>query len=99
MLFSYDAFGETNFARENLRLMALGQKENGLLELCSPAALDEKVCIPCFSLVWICALREYFEQTQDKKFIKEMLPFAMKIFNFFDNYKKFLPSQIVASES
>ena len=86
MLFSYDAFGETNFAKENLRLMALGQKSNGLLELCSPAELDDKVCIPCFSLVWICALREYFEQTKDTEFVREMLPYAMRIFAFFEKY-------------
>ena len=87
MLFSYDAFGETNFAKENLRLMALGQKSHGLLELCSPAELDDKVCIPCFSLVWICALREYFERTEDTEFIREMLPYAMRIFGFFERYK------------
>ena len=86
MLFSYDAFGETNFAKENLRLMALGQKEHGLLELCSPAELDNSVCIPCFSLVWICALGEYFDRTEDVDFIKEMLPHALKIFDFFAEY-------------
>ena len=83
MLFSYDAFGETNFAKENLRLMAQGQKASGLIELCSPAELDDSINIPCFSLVWITALHEYFERTQDVEFVKEMLPCASRILNFF----------------
>lgn len=83
MLFTYDAFGETNFAKENLRLMAEGQKEHGLLELCSPAEFDDAINIPCFSLVWITALHEYFERTQDTEFIKEMMPCAARILAFF----------------
>ena len=63
--------------------MALGQKEHGLLELCSPSEHDDSVNIPCFSLVWITALHEYFERTQDTEFIKEMLPYAARIFAFF----------------
>lgn len=86
MLFCYDAFGETTLARESLRLLALGQKKHGLLSLCAPAENDDKYCIPCFSLVWICAMKEYFDKTQDAEFINEILPYAKRIFEFFDGY-------------
>ena len=39
MMFCYYAFGETLLTRESLRLLALGQKSYGLLELCAPCDL------------------------------------------------------------
>jgi hypothetical protein len=34
--------------------------------------------IPAFSLIWIKALKEYGEHTNDTMFIEEMLPVAKK---------------------
>ncbi len=86
MMFCHLAFGETLLTKEGLRLLALGQKEYGLLELCAPAEAPDRVNIPCFSLVWLCALKEYFDRTGDIAFVGEMLPYAERILAFFDQY-------------
>ena len=86
MLFAYCAFGETTLTKESLRLLALGQKEYGLLELCAPAEAPDRVNIPCFSLVWICSVKDYFDRTGDVTFVAEMLPYIDRIFGFFDKY-------------
>ena len=86
MLFAYCAFGETLLTKESLRLMALGQKPYGLLELCSPAEAPDRVNIPCFSLVWICSLKDHFDRTGELEFVKEMLPSAKRILEFFSKY-------------
>ena len=86
MLFGYGAFGETALPKESLRLLAQGQKPYGLLELCAPAMLPDKINIPSFSLIWVCALEEYYRQTQDLPFVREMLPVAERIFAFFKSY-------------
>jgi len=81
MLFTYLAFGETDYPKANLRLLGLGQGEDGLLELCAPARVDSN--IPSFSLIWITALCEYLQQTDDTDFMREMLPVTEKILSFF----------------
>lgn len=86
MLFGYDAFGETVFPRENLRLLALGLREDGLLELCAPARVP--VNIPSFSLVWITALEEYCRHTGDRRFVLEMLPVVRRVLGAFAGWTK-----------
>ena len=54
---------------ENLRLQALSQREDGLLELCSPARVD--ITIPVFSLAFIWAMEEYYRYSGDAAFAKE----------------------------
>lgn len=77
MLCGYYAFGEFDYARENLRLLALSQREDGLLELCAPARVP--VNIPSFSLAFIIALEEYCRYSGDLAFGEEMLETADKI--------------------
>ena len=77
MLCGYYAFGEFDYARENLRLLALSQREDGLLELCAPARVP--VNIPSFSLAFIVALEEYCRYSGDLAFGEEMLETADKI--------------------
>lgn len=77
MLSGYYAFGEFTYARENLRLLALSQREDGLLELCAPARVS--VNIPGFSLAFIVALEEYCRYSGDLAFGDEMLETADKI--------------------
>lgn len=81
MLFGYICFDNPELPRESLRLLALGQKENGLLELCAPA--ESSITIPAFSLVFITAVKEYLENVGDSDFIKELLPVIEKILEFF----------------
>lgn len=77
MLCGYYTFGEYTLCKESLRLLALGMREDGLLELCAPAKVAS--VIPSFSLFWIVALAEYAAYSKDLAFAEEMLPVAQKI--------------------
>ena len=82
MLVGYYTFGEFEFAKASLRMLALGLRDDGLLELCAPA----RVCvnIPVFSLMWIVALQEYVSHSYDYDFAKEMLHIATKILDAYE---------------
>ncbi len=72
MLSGYYAFGEAAMPRESLRLLARGQRADGLLELCAPAKVS--ITIPAFSLQFINAVWEYVLHTGDRDFGAEMMP-------------------------
>ena len=74
MLAGYYVFGEYEFARASLRLLARSLREDGLLELCAPARVP--VDIPSFSMMYIVALWEYLLYSGDEAFVKEVLPVA-----------------------
>ncbi len=92
MLCGYYVFGEKDFARESLRLMAQSLREDGMLELCSPAVVS--ITIPSFTAVFIPQLAEYLLYTGDVDFIREMLPTARAIIGAFlarlDNSERLL---------
>ena len=81
MLCGYVAFGETEFARANLELMSVVRTDNGLLPLCFPAGLD--VPIPFFSLMYIKAMVEYAEYSEDLSLLEEKFENITEIINFF----------------
>ncbi len=81
MLCGYYAFGEYRFARESLRLLALGQRKDGLLDLCAPA--KSGATIPSFSFLWIKALEEYVLYSGDLNFAKEMMNCVEQIIRSF----------------
>ena len=84
MLFGYAVFDAHigRYAQANLRLMANGLREDGLLELCFPARVA--VTIPSFSLYFILAVLENYLYTEDLAFAEEMLSVADKILAAFD---------------
>lgn len=63
MLCGYDAFLESEYARENLIFMSKGKRWDGLLELTYPAV--NTPAIPFFSLMYPVAVCEYVEHTGD----------------------------------
>lgn len=81
MLSGYYAFGEYTYPRENLRLLALSQRNDGLLELCAPARAS--ITIPSFSLAFVVALEEYCRYSGDLDFGREMLGTANRILESF----------------
>lgn len=85
MLCGYYVFGESALPKESLRLLALGMRKDGLLELCAPAKIE--AVIPSFSLFWIVALVEYAEYSNDLLFVEEMLPVALQILQTFCSNK------------
>ncbi len=81
MLCGYYAFGEYTMPRESIRLLALGLREDNLLELCAPARVP--ITIPSFSAMFVVQLQEYLLYSGDKEFAREMLPTAKKIVDGF----------------
>jgi len=81
MLAGYYAFGEYRQARASLKLLSLSQREDGLLELCSPARVS--VDIPSFSLVFALEVEEYCRYSGDVEFGREMLPVIERILETF----------------
>ncbi len=77
MLCGYHVFGETRFAKASLALIAHSQREDGMLELCSPARVS--ITIPSFSAIFLVQLFEYLEHSGDEAFVREMLTTAKRI--------------------
>ncbi len=82
MLCGYYAFGEYEFAKASLRLLADSQYESGALRITAPG--DSPITIPVFSLAWILSLEKYVLYSGDKEFGAEMLPIAKKVLDFFE---------------
>ncbi len=82
MMCGYYAFGEYEFAKASIRLLADSMMENGLLRITSPNK-DERA-IPCFSLCWIMALEKYVLYSGDVDFAGEMLPYVKRILNAYN---------------
>jgi len=81
MLCGYYAFKETAMPRESLRLLAMGQWENGLLEMCAPSSFT--MTIPSFSLAFVNCVKDYLDHTGDTAFVQEMLPVTANILRAF----------------
>jgi len=77
MLCGYYLFGEYEFPRASLRLLADTQMEDGFLTLCAPA--HDKLTIPSFSLSWILSVEKYILYSGDVAFGKEILEVAERI--------------------
>lgn len=77
MLCGYYAFGEFDFAKASLRLIALSLREDNMLEICSPCRFSKT--IPSFTAVFPLMIYEYFLHSNDKEFISEILPTVKKI--------------------
>lgn len=83
MLCGYDAFEGTAFQKQNLLLIAQGQREDGLLSLCFPAGID--IPIPFFSLVYLMQLSEYVEHTGDSTVLETVEPMVQRLMEAFGN--------------
>lgn len=68
-LCSYFAFGEYEFAKASLELLAQGRRTNGQLSICAPT--DETLIIPFFTLMWLLEVKEYTEYSGDQYFIEQ----------------------------
>jgi hypothetical protein len=78
-LCGYYAFQEYDFPESCIRLLALGLKEDGLMELCAPARVP--ITIPSFSFIWILELFEFWKHSGRKEFVSEMFHTVEKICN------------------
>jgi hypothetical protein len=72
MLCGYYAFGETAFPRANLELIAVDEREDGLLSICYPSR--SPLAIPSFSLHYFTECAEYLRYSGDKEFLRRIYP-------------------------
>ena len=83
MLCGYEAFEGFAYQKQNLLLIAQGQREDGLLSLCFPAGTD--VPIPFFSLVYLMQLTEYVQYSGDREILNTVAPVVHRIMSAFTN--------------
>lgn len=83
MLCGYYAFGETEFARANLELIAKGVRPDGFLELTYPSV--DGPAIPFFSVMYPVEVYEYIKHTGDKSILETTMPTMLQIMNNFKN--------------
>ncbi len=83
MLCGYFAFEDKNFlyAKANLKLISEDKRSDNLLSICFPCSKD--LTIPCYSLYYILAVKEYLEYSGDIAFIKEIYPKLKSIISTF----------------
>ena len=70
MLCGYYAFRGHKFQRENLKLLAASQLEDGLLNICAPSGVV--LPIPSFSLIYPVQVAEYIAYTGDESLLAEV---------------------------
>ena len=81
MLCGYYAFGEREFPRANLELMAADRRPDGLLSICYPMTGD--LVIPSFSLHFFTQCAEYLRYTGDAAFLSRIYPKLESILKVF----------------
>ncbi len=81
MLCGYYAFGETEFPKANLELIAKGARPDGFLELTYPSV--DGPAIPFFSVMYPVEVYEYIKYTGDKSILESAMPTMLKIMNNF----------------
>lgn len=81
MLCGYEAFEGFAYQKQNLLLIAQGQREDGLLSLCFPAGSD--IPIPFFSMVYLMQLAEYVQYSGDREILNTVAPVAHRIMDAF----------------
>ena len=81
MLCGYHAFGEYEFPRANLELIAADDRPDGLLSICYPMTGD--LVIPSFSLHFFTQCAEYLLYSGDVAFLRRIYPKLQSILNVF----------------
>lgn len=81
ILCGYYAFGEYEFPRANLQLIASDNREDGLLAICYPSSFN--LAIPSFSLHFITEAYEYLQYTGDKEFLRQIYPKMQSVVKVF----------------
>ncbi len=74
MLFGYGAFGEYEYPRANLMLIARSIMECGLIPLTAPA--EKEITIPSFTAYWLIAIGENAEADYNEEFLRDIIPYA-----------------------
>lgn len=78
--------GNDEFVKNALTLMDHSRLAEGITQSRYPTDLDQQ--IPTFSLWWIGMLHDYWMYRRDSTFIKNKLPGARQVLNFFAQYQQ-----------
>lgn len=81
ILCGYYAFGEYQFPRANLELIAKDDRADELLAICYPSSFD--LAIPSFSLHFITEAYEYLTYSGDKHFLRKIFPKMKRVVGAF----------------
>lgn len=81
MLCGYYAFGEEEYPKANLELIAKGTRPDGFLELTYPSV--DGPAIPFFSVMYPVEVYEYIKHTGDKSILETTMPTMLRIMNNF----------------
>ncbi|MBE5747382.1 MAG: hypothetical protein E7352_04335 [Clostridiales bacterium] len=84
MLCGYYAFDGTEFPAANLRLIADGLRQDGLLDICYPTG--KKYAIPFFSLIFPMQVYEYQQYTGDNALVETLIPTIRQILDGFEKH-------------
>ncbi len=76
MLFGYGAFGEYEYPRANMMLIARSMQANGLIAMTSPS--EQSITIPSFTAHWLIAIAENGEADYNEEFLREIMPYAKR---------------------
>lgn len=85
ILCGYYVFDNHEFVAASLKLLALGLREDGLLELNAPSRVP--ITIPVFSLNFVSEVYEYLIYTKDIETVKELMPTVKTILSTFISLK------------
>ncbi len=77
MLFGYYAFGECQFVRASLELIAKSAGDDGFITIACPS--DAKTRIPSFTYTWLLAMKEYIDYSADLTLAKDYCDLLKKI--------------------
>jgi len=77
MLCGYYCFGEYDFAKSSIRLIAKSIRDDNLLELCSPGRVP--ITIPSFCAIFVTQVYEYVIHSGDLDFGREMLDTVRRV--------------------
>lgn len=99
MLCGYYAFegGNFEYAKANLKLISEDARDDDLLSICFPCS--KNLTIPCYSLYYIVAVKEYLEYSGDCEFVKEIFQKLSSIISvFIGEFKKGLLCKFEAEQ-
>lgn len=84
MLYTYEIFGDTEFARSNLWLMSLVKDKDGFYPASFPSGEGKWSIIPIFNLVYVIQCQEYLDYSGDSETLKALYP---RLNAIIDNFK------------
>ena len=85
MMITYAMTGDDRLPRQAIHALDDSRIPDGITQSRYPSQLPQY--IPTFSLLWIGMLRDHYQYHGDKELVKQMLPGARTVLNWFGGYQ------------